>query len=207
MKLALDTTFEELYKNAGLEKLDKKFVEHLQMADVVLFKRLTEARAEHDALEEKEYTQLRADLAPHVQDFLDKLFDTENRQQKRTAWHNELTPLYACKRLFVQCRAAKALKPEEAGRLNADAVLNLLPLVPYTDAHFELVFAKTVIGWLNQEEQHKSLLAMAARYAAWALKTETGRTRHAGGVLFTPSHRLDFVQLIPLDAELTAEGV
>jgi hypothetical protein len=98
----------------------------------------------------------------------------------------------------VQRRAAKALRPEEAERISPDAIVQMLPLVPVGDAHFELVFAKVVMGWLEKEKEHTSLLELAARYASWALQARAGQARHAAGVLFAPAQPLGLVELVPL---------
>ncbi|MFO0388626.1 MAG: FAD-dependent oxidoreductase [Alphaproteobacteria bacterium] len=207
-KFGFGIGFEELYHRDGLVKIDGIFCDVLKAADVELFNRFVAARAVKQNPEsrvqssEKEESQLLIDLAPHVEDFIAKLFRIETEMQKLAEWHHTLAPLYACKRLFVQRRAAKALKQEEAERLNADAILQMLPLVPVQDEFFELAFAKTVMGWLEKEDQHKSLLEMAARYAAWALLTEAGRVRHGHGILFKQPRKLDAENLVAVETEL-----
>ena len=44
------------------------------------------------------------------------------------------------------------------------------------------------------------------RYAAWAAHTAEGRAAHRGGVLFRAPRKLDFMKLVPLEAE-TRDGV
>ena len=48
--------------------------------------------------------------------------------------------------------------------VDGNALLSLLPMLPADDLYFELAFAKIVMGWLEKEEEHKSLLEIAARY-------------------------------------------
>ncbi len=201
-QFGFEIRFDEFYHRDGLVKLDGIFCDELKAADIELFNRFVAARAERASLDDKAYSQLLIDIAPYAEDFIAKLFGIETEVQKLAEWHHTLAPLYACKRLFVQRRAAKALKQEEAERLNADAILQMLPLVPVQDEFFELAFAKTVMGWLENEAQHKSLLEMAARYAAWALLTETGRARHAGGILFKSPRKLDAENLVAVETEL-----
>jgi NADPH-dependent glutamate synthase beta subunit-like oxidoreductase/NAD(P)H-flavin reductase len=189
-------TFEELYHRDGLIKLDAAFISHLREGAVDVHNRLVAARAEPTSLDDKAHSQLLLDTAPHVEDFISELFDIRAELDALTSQHHDLAPIYACKRLFVQRRAAKALTPEEANRVSGDALLGLLPLVPAEDPFFEQVFAKVIMGWLEQEEKHKSLLEIAARYAAWALYSEVGTKRHKHGVLFKQPKKLDPEHLV-----------
>src|SRR4051812_42595785 len=107
-------SFVELYSRDGLIKLDAAFVQELLSADVALHNRFVTARADASALSAKDHSQLLMDIAPHVEDFLAKLFGNEKEVQALAEKHHQLAPLYACKRLFVQRRATKALSPEEA---------------------------------------------------------------------------------------------
>ncbi len=202
MMFAWDISFEELYHRDGLVKLDGIFCDELKRTDIELFNRFVAARADRASLDDKAHSQLLIDVAPHAEDFIAKLFGIESEVQKLAEWHHTLAPLYACKRLFVQRRAAKSLKQEEAERLNADAILQMLPLVPVEDEFFELAFARTIMGWMEKEEEHKSLLEMAARYAAWALLTEAGRARHGNGILFKQPRKLDAENLVATETEL-----
>ena len=193
--------FQDLYSHAGLSKLDAAFVGELKARDVGLHNRLVSARAEPEALPAKEHSQLLLDVAPHVEDFLGALFGIKEEIGLLAERHHALAPIYACKRLFVQRRAAKALSAEDAQRVSGEALLSLLPIVHADDALFELVFAKVVMGWLENEDEHKSLLEIAARYAAWALFSEEGKKKHAAGVLFKQPKKLDPQHLVAVETE------
>jgi NADPH-dependent glutamate synthase beta subunit-like oxidoreductase/NAD(P)H-flavin reductase len=197
----LGIAFEDFYRREGLIKLDGVFCDTLKATDVELFNRLMTARAAPDVLAEKDHSALLIDLAPHVDDFIGELFCVKKEISLLAEKHHMLAPLYACKRLFVQRRAAKVLNAEEAARIAPDMLLSMLPLVAVDDPHFELVFAKVVMSWLEQEEKHKSLLEIAARYACWALTTETGRARHGKGILFKQPKKLDFAHLVHVETE------
>jgi len=194
-------TFPELYSHAGLAKLDGAFVEEIKAGDVALHNRLMAARADRTTLSDKEHSQLLLDLAPHVENFIGKLFGIKNEIGTLAERHHALAPIYACKRLFVQRRAAKAVPHDQLEHMNGDALLSLLPIVPADDPLFELVFAKVVMGWLDKEEEHKSLLEIAARYAAWALLSSEGKKRHGAGVLFKQPKKLDPFHLVPVETE------
>ncbi len=193
--------FEELYSRDGLIRLDALFIDDLKSVEVALHNRLLAARAQ-PSLSDKDHSQLLLDLGPHVDDFIGALFGVTKELHALAEKHHQLAPLYACKRLFVQRRASKALTPEEAGRVDGKALLGLLPIVSADDEYFELVFAKVVMGWLAEEEKHKSLLEVAARYAAWALYSEQGKKQHSHGILFKQPKKLDLEHLIPVETEL-----
>ncbi|MDE3060326.1 MAG: FAD-dependent oxidoreductase, partial [Pseudomonadota bacterium] len=193
--------FEELYRREGLARLDAAFVEQLKKGDTALHNRFMAARAEPLSLTVKDHSQLLLDLAPHVEDFVGTLFGIEKEIHLLAEQHHALAPLYACKRLFVQRRASKALSPEEAGRVNGEMLLAMLPLPHAEGLVFELSFAKVIMGWLEKEEEHKSLLEIAARYAAWALFSEEGKKKHGKGLLFKQPKKLDHEQLIPVETE------
>jgi NADPH-dependent glutamate synthase beta subunit-like oxidoreductase/NAD(P)H-flavin reductase len=197
-----EVKFEELYQREGLIKIDNAFIEHLKAADVTLYNRLLAGRADIAALSDKEHSQLLIDLAPHLEDFIGKLFGIGKEISELAEAHHTLAPLYTCKRLFVQRRAAKALTVEEAQRVSGDALLGMLPLPPVDNDFFELAFAKIVMSWLANEEANKSLLEIAARYAAWALYSDVGKERHKSGVLFKLPKKLDPMNLVAAESDL-----
>lgn len=194
--------FEELYQRDGLVKIDNIFVEQLKNTDVNLFNRLMAGRADKSALSDKDHSQLLIDLAPHLEDFIGELFGVKKEISELAEAHHALAPLYSCKRLFVQRRAAKALSVEEAQRVSGDSLLGMLPLPNVDGEFFELAFAKVVMGWLEKEEENKSLIELAARYGAWALYSEEGKKRHKSGVLFKQPLKLDYNNLVATETEL-----
>ena len=100
MTLGFDLRFSDLYERDGLLRVDAAFLAFLGEVDKGLAERLLSARkapvagtAESDLL---------VALAPHVEDFLAKLFGIEAEVRALAEKHNELAPLYSVKRLFVQ---------------------------------------------------------------------------------------------------------
>ncbi|MFZ5789533.1 MAG: FAD-dependent oxidoreductase [Pseudomonadota bacterium] len=195
LRLAHGLAFEDLYRPAGLARLDGLFLDSLEPE---LKARLEAARANPSALASKAESELLLALAPHLDDFLAELFGIEREARALAERHNRLAPLFACKRLFVQRRALKGAKPEELASLDADALLKDLGFAP--EPFDELGFAKAVQGWLEDEAAHAEKIEKAARYAAWATLTEAGKKRHRKGVLFKAPRRLDHLHLVPLRA-------
>src|SRR5258708_7364436 len=193
MQLGFGIAFPDLYERAGLIRLDRAFVAFLAQTDRALADKLTAARATPPAAAAE--SELLIALAPHVEDFIAKLFRIEAEAQALAEKHNELAPLYSVKRQFVQRRALHKVKPAELQQFDPAA------------AQFatELDFARKVSRWLQDEPAHAKELELAARYAAWAVTTPAGKARHAAGVLFKAPQKLDFMRLVPVRTE-TARG-
>ena len=187
MKLAFGLQFDDLYARDGLLRVDSAFLSFL---DSVLQKRLLDAR--NNPPSGKVESELLIALAPHVEDFLAKLFGIEAEARSLAAKHNELAPLWSVKRQFVQRRALNKVKPEHA-----------------TPADFyfstELDFARRVTEWLANDKQFEKELEGAARYAAWATLTPEGKAKHRAGVLFKTPLKLDFMRLVPVHTD-TSQG-
>src|SRR5437899_10961587 len=111
MQLGFGITFPDLYERSGLLKLDAAFLAFLRDADRAAAERLSAARANPPSgLAE---SQLLIALAPHVEDFIARLFGIEREARALAERHNELAPLYSVKRQFVQRRALHKVKPAE----------------------------------------------------------------------------------------------
>ncbi len=197
LNLGFGFSFNDLYERDGLMRLDVAFLDFLGEADTSMRTQLEAARLSADTPYGKEQAGLLIALAPHLEDFLARLFGIETQVQALAARHHELAPLYNCKRLFVQRRAMTKVKPEEAATIDGPALeaqLTEYVGVPFT----ELSFACEVAHWMMDESAHVDELQLATRYAAWAVQTEAGRARHCNGVLFKIPAKLDFEHLVPL---------
>src|SRR5262245_50760513 len=134
MKLAFGLAFEDLYERDGLLRLDAAFCGFVSSE---LRTRLEAFRKNPPA--KKEESEFLIALAPHVEDFLAKLFGIEAEAHALAAKHNELAPLWSVKRQFVQRRALHKVKPEDA---KPDGYV----------FSSELQFAKDVSNWLKDEK-------------------------------------------------------
>ncbi|HUR26751.1 MAG TPA: pyridine nucleotide-disulfide oxidoreductase, partial [Planctomycetota bacterium] len=203
-KLRFDLEFEDLYARDGLARVDSAFLRFLGEADGHLRERLLAARGAPEALAPKQESDLLIELAPHLEDFLARLFAIEREAQALAAKHDELAPLYSVKRMFVQRRAVSKTKPDELAGFDGSAAERQLE--PLLGGKFsELAFATSVTSWLEDETAHAAQLALAQRYAAWAATTAEGRARHKAGVLFKLPLKLDMQRLVPLETS-TEEG-
>ena len=200
LNLAHGLSFNDLYHRDGLLSLDGAFLQALAAADSALQQQLVAARANPDALAAKQESELLIALAPHVDDFVGGLFGIGKDVQALSARHNELAPLYSCKRLFVQRKALHKYKADAAAAFDG-AALNSELAAMFGGNFSELTFAQHVTRWLENEEANADAIDLAQRYAAWAVQTPAGRKSHAGGVLFKVPHKLDMQNLVPLDTD------
>ncbi len=205
LTLGFGLGFHDLYDHAGLARLDRAFLEHLAADDACLANRLLTARAAPDSLEAKTESELLIDLAPHLEDLISALFGVQAELAALAAEHGALASLYTCKRLFVQRRAAKAFKPDQAAAF--DDVALSAGLESWLGAGFdESAFARQVMTWLEDEAAHAEALGLAERYAAWALHAPAGRARHGHGILFQVPARIDPHRLVPVET-VVVDGV
>jgi hypothetical protein len=189
--------FEDLYDEAGLLRLDRLFVTSLAEHAPDLAGQLKAGREAPDTLGRQNESALLIALAPYLEDFLAELFNVRAPLTELAAQHEQLTPLYTCKRLFVQRQALRAHKPQEVADLDPvpiEAELERRIGAPLTD----LAFARAVLAWMDAENAHTDDLALAARYAAWATLTQAGHRRWSASVLFRMPHKLDPRHLIDL---------
>jgi len=206
LKLAQGFAFADLYQPAGLARLDQAFLSSLGRTDSALANGLQAARTEPDALEDKAESDLLLAVAPHLDAFVANLFGIDAEIKDLAGRHSALAPLYSCKRLFVQRRAARAFKPEEAAGFDADDLRRRL-IAAFADSDedlisidgFELAFARAVTAWLEVETENAERLELATRYAAWALLTPAGREWHRSGILFKAPQKVDPQHLVHLD--------
>ncbi|HVP09027.1 MAG TPA: FAD-dependent oxidoreductase [Burkholderiales bacterium] len=186
MNLSFGLQFADLYERDGLLRLDGAFLSFL---DSDLKNRLLQARK--NPLSGKPESELLVALAPHLEDFLARLFGIEAEASALAARHNELAPLYAVKRLFVQRRALHKVDPESLKSFDPSSF-------PFKS---ELEFARDVTAWQKDEAANASSLEAAARYAAWAATTPEGKAKHRAGLLFKAPAKLDFMRLVPVHTD------
>ncbi len=122
LQLGFGINFLELYQRDGLIKLDKLFVEELAKSNTALHNSFVEARANYNDMEDKDLSNLLIDAAPYLEDFIATLFGIHSEVLALQTQHNELAPIYACKRLFVQRRASKYCKPAEIQNLDIETL-------------------------------------------------------------------------------------
>ena len=201
-------SFHNLYERDGLARLDESFLNDLYASDAKLHADILAARlaatSDLPPLPKKQISELVIAAASHLEDFIGRLFGIRKELAALQSRHNELAPLYAVKRKFVQRKAVTHISQEEAMLL--DGVTLACDLESIIDSHLdELHFACAVEQWLLDEKAYEPHLTIAAQYAAWATLTPAGRKKHGKGVLFHVAHKLDMEHLVPIE-EVSAGG-
>jgi NADPH-dependent glutamate synthase beta subunit-like oxidoreductase/NAD(P)H-flavin reductase len=203
LDLKWNFTFEDLYCREGLERLDVRFGEFLQTADAPLYARMMDARGIE--LPRKQNADLIVDLAPHVEDFVAELFGITAEVRALQERHNALEPLYALKRRFVQKKAISGVSEAQASAIPGEKLAANLEML-FGEALTEASFVEHVSKWLDDEAAHGSQVAIAQQYAAWAALSHAGRAKHHSGVLFRVPHKLDAMNLVPVE-KVTIDGI
>jgi NADPH-dependent glutamate synthase beta subunit-like oxidoreductase/NAD(P)H-flavin reductase len=188
LSLKHNLKFEDLYSNQGLKKLDSVFAAQLNSKDPNLYHKLMLARSEH--LTGKAESDLIIELAPTLEYFISDLFSIESEVAGLSLKHNELANVFKCKRLFVQRQAAKSYDPANDNTI--PEIISKLGI----DVLDEIAFSNSVLTW--ETAGNLELLEAAKIYAAWAVNSDEGRTKHADGVLFKVPKKVDLQNLIPL---------
>jgi NADPH-dependent glutamate synthase beta subunit-like oxidoreductase/NAD(P)H-flavin reductase len=199
--LGLGLSFAELRDRAGLVRLDHLFLDELATRDAALHARLLAARAAPDAISGPEESVLVVGLAPHLDAFVAGLFRVEAENLALARLTQELDPIHACKRLFVQRQAVKKY-PDPSG-FDGPALCTALEAL-FGDPLTERRFADHVAAW--EKAGDAEALDLAMRYASWATLTEAGHTAHPGNTLFRVPHRLDYNRLVPVET-IERDGV
>ncbi len=204
LQLGMGFSFEQLYTADGTAAIDQAFIAHLAETDAALHNRLVAARANASALDAKEQSELIVEAAPHVEDFIGRLFGISGGIAAMQARHNELAPIYTVKRLFVQRRAVKGVEIEDAEAIDGPALKAELEGF-FGEPLTELSYARHVQSWLDNDT-HEAALELAASYAAWATLSEAGKAAHKSAVLFRVPHKLHSEHLVPIETEVV-DGV
>ncbi len=207
LQFGLDVTFEDLYCREGVMKIDGFFLDHLSASDPSLSDRLQAARSNPDVLEkgDEDESDLLIALAPHVDDFIGKLFGIAKEMQARAKDHHALAPVFTCRRLFVQRVALKKIKPVEAAALDGKSVVNAMSSLLGGDID-DVAYAEAVLDWLEDDEKFAEQLQTAAEYAAWRVHVDI-RPHGEGSVLFKEPVRIDPHDLVPNLVEMAVSGV
>ena len=204
LKLRFGFEFPDLYANAGLARLDAAFCAWLSQTDAALADRLASARAAPDALGRRGESELLIALAPHVEDWLARLFHVDEEVEALQRAQNALAPIFACKRQVVQRKAMNRYKPGEATSFDGAALRSALEArlgAPLSGTQGELAFASKLGEWGADEAANAADIDLALRYAAWAVHTPAGRAFHRTGVLFKAPRKLDYMRLVPVEHE------
>jgi len=198
LSLAFDLRFEDLYDDLKLASVDTAFLDHVGEVEGGLKARLLAARTGPADLDNKATSDLLLELSPFVDAFVGKLFGISDALSALSGRHLDLDVLYTCKRLFVQRRSLKGKKVEDANVLDGPALETELSSLMGGNLT-QISFAKTVMGWVENEEAEADNIQKAVDYAVWATLSDAGHARHGDDILFRQPEKMDFENLVELD--------
>ncbi|MHC5539075.1 FAD-dependent oxidoreductase, partial [Singulisphaera rosea] len=197
LSLRFGLAFEDLYKRDGLVAIDSAFLGRLLEAAPDLHAGLLTARENPASLARKPASELIVALAPHLEDFIAELFGIEEALEALQNEHTALAPLFSVKRKFVQRRVvgrtAEQVQELDANSLTAE--LETFMNGPLT----EMSYASHVAHWLEDEDDHRPQIQLAADYAAWAVLSPEGKAKYHAGVVFRLPAKLDMNHLVPIE--------
>jgi NADPH-dependent glutamate synthase beta subunit-like oxidoreductase/NAD(P)H-flavin reductase len=198
LALGFGLGFGDLYSRDGLVRLDQAFLRQLLAGDAGLYDRLTVARANETALDRLQSSQLILDLAPHLENFIGRLFDIADELNALEAQHSSHAALLSLKKKFVQRRGASGLTPEAASAIDGPALAAQLELL-FGETLTEDSYTRHVSRWLEENKARAEELKIAAQYAGWAAVAPEGRRKHRGDILFKLPQMIDPYRLIETD--------
>jgi len=187
----------DLYQRHGLKQIDALFIDALRASDIEAGNLLVQARAATTSPARADESALLLRLAPCLETFIARLFGIEADIKILTAKQEALTPLYTCKKQFVQRVAKKPtidLLQDDAAQSIADEFAGI-----FSEPFRELAFASHVMAWLNEKEANAEVLDKAAAYTVWAVRSESGKRLHRDGVLFKLAAVVDAEQRVVLE--------
>ena len=185
-----DIVFQDLYDRDGLIKIDQAFLRFLGARDHGLRHQIQDIRDDVCGTTALEQSETIIKLAPHLEDFIATLFGIEEQVDALISTHRDLDPIYKVRRLFVQRRAAKKIKPDQAKELDGDALRQRIEDKTFEDFSEES-FARNVEEWMREESRFEEELQLALEYSAWALYHPEGQAYHKDSVFFWAADKVD----------------
>jgi NADPH-dependent glutamate synthase beta subunit-like oxidoreductase/NAD(P)H-flavin reductase len=188
---------DDLHTAAGLAGIDRRFLDFLAQTAPELHARLLDVRASRLVLTRDQASALMLALAPSLQTFIADLFGLRTEVQAVQRGHAEFDAMYRVKWKFVRRQAALAIAPEALLGFDPDTarerLLNSMrdhvgdesatTLTAPRAGFDEAVFARAVLAWQSDPQQHERL-ELARHYSAWAATTPQGQAFHRDSVLF-----------------------
>ncbi len=193
-------TYEDLFRQEGLEKLDRDFLARLALCNPLHHSQLLAYRA-GEAFSTLQVSELLLAAGPVLEEFLSELFGIQDALERSRLCTLAHDPVFAFKKLFVQRRARRRLLGKEAIEpfLYLDAALDRsLQQAGQSDADRELAIAKWGQQLLVEPQANQDAIEMLTRWCIQALKTSEGQARVLGWVSFRLPQGIDHARLVPV---------
>lgn len=194
--LNFNFTHQKLHERQGLIELDTHFLAYLSKENAELSSALQLARIHHTTLTYKEKSDLIIALGSYLDQYLADLFMITGPLADLSQKHTDLAYFYQVKRLFIQRRASRHLKPEAILALDI-AQLDQQMRALFPNGYDEYDYARKAFAYLDASHtENPEIESLLLTYGAFALSHPLGRERHRKGLLFQQPLKIDFSHLI-----------
>jgi len=187
--------FQALQTPAGLEALDRSFLDELRRADANLHQRLLDYRRGHEPAN-RELSELLIDTAPHLENFLARRFDIEDALARQRAAVAELDPLMVFKDEFVKKRAKRYKKEIQRSFSELNYWLDS-QLGRNAGDNRETAVARFAVRLLRDDDNPDALDRLT-EWCILASRDIEGRALVRGWTSFRFAQAVDHARLVPL---------
>jgi NADPH-dependent glutamate synthase beta subunit-like oxidoreductase/NAD(P)H-flavin reductase len=187
LKTKFDLTFEALYEQSGLVKLNQKFEEFLNTKDANVARSFFALKENQVAFSNSKKSKILIDVARVLEEFIVELFAIEKENSALKKQHEDLKKIYHIRREFVQRVVSKKYRESPAG-FDGIRLLEELKISFSEVDELEKTLAEKIFAEQNLEE--------LTLYSAWALYSKAGRKLHKNGALFILPKKIDHQNLI-----------
>ncbi len=192
--------YARIRERAGLEELDRLFLDHLESAAPVLHERLLSYRQAAAPLPPTELSELLLDLAPALERFIAGMFGAGEALAETADAIRRDGAIMTFKARIVQRRAKRLREPESEPFTTLDAWLDRELAARGLD-HEDRELAVAQLGSRLLEDEDGDCMARLVRWCAAALNDPAGREATAGWVAFQLPRRIDHANLVAFERE------
>ncbi len=196
-------TFEELFHAEGLSRLDQDFLAFLRHENIQLYENLLIYRDTTKSIPALEKSEFLIALARKLEDFLAAFFDIEEALAISTAQTTSYNPIAVFKKYYVLKRAKKEMN-KATGLPDFLELTNWLcaaiKSAPLQTKDHELAIALLGQHYLSDPEQFAADIEKLVQWCVQAMVTDEGKHYVKHFTAFQIPERLDYEQLVPINA-------
>jgi NADPH-dependent glutamate synthase beta subunit-like oxidoreductase/NAD(P)H-flavin reductase len=186
--------FEDFYCLEGLVKLDQVFLAFIREREEEIYHALLHFRKLEEPLENKALSSFLLTLSPLIEQFIIEVFSIEKDFSYFRSNHKHHSIYAEWRKKFIRKYVINRYTLKECQSFNPLLLESYLG-----DISNEKTFAHKVLFWLQHKQKFTDQINAAIHYSAWAIYTQEGQEKHQTSVLFKAPHKLDFMNLVPLN--------
>lgn len=189
MSFNIEITFDALYSQEGLEKIDESFLFHLKTQQYPLYELIKNARQKETPLSSGDLL----DIAPYLEEFLSSVFNIQGEIAALKKQHEKGNIIAKARRNIIQRQAVFRYNTILMSSFEGERLREKVSLI-LGDSWSEVEFADALLNpeirnLSPRDEAYDTLL----KYAAWACQSLEGRILHQNSALFyIPLKKIDF---------------